>query len=141
MPGQPAFLNAPLFLPLVPVGFGSVLRLDFNLPVNAMDTVMFAAAGDPVVTPQTESAFIAQAVAGAQTFSAQRFGVTVPDSVVSQLRQYATTQLHAMIANGQAAFTASLGTAPQVYSLDQLQIDLFLFIVPRVTSSGQPASF
>ena len=34
MPGQPAFLNAPLFLPLVPVGFGSVLRLDFNLPVE-----------------------------------------------------------------------------------------------------------
>jgi hypothetical protein len=130
--GRPDFLNAPLFLPLVPSGFSSVLRLDFTLPVNATDTVMFAAAGDPVVTQQTESAFIGQAVAGAQAFATQGFGVPVPASVVSQLQQYATTQLHAMIANGQAAFAASLGTAPQIYSLDQYQVDLFLFIVPRV---------
>jgi hypothetical protein len=132
--GNSDFLQLPLFLPLVPSGFTSVLRLDFNLPANATDTVMFAAAGDPVVTPQTESAFIGQAIAGAQSFATQGFGVSVPASVAGELQQYATTQLHAMIANGQAAFTASLGTAPQIYSLDQYQVDLFLFIVPRVPS-------
>lgn len=144
LPGQSDFLQVPLFLPLVPSGFSGVLRLSFNLPVGATDTVMFAAAGDPLVTPQTESAFIDQTVAGARTYTEQGFGATVPDSVVSQLRQYATTQLHAMIANGQAAFSASLGTAPQVYSLGQFQIDLFLFIAPRVppvTSSAKAASF
>jgi len=142
-PGQPGFLNAPLLLPIVPSGFSGVLRLDFDLPADATDNVMFAAAGDPVGTPQTESAFVDQAVAGAQSFATQGFGVTVPASVVSALRQYATTQLHAMIANGQAAFTASLGTAPQIYSLDQLQMDLFFFIVPRVppiASSGEASS-
>jgi len=132
MPGQPGFLQIPLFLPVVPVGFGGVLRLSFNLPVDATDNALSVAAGDPIVTPQTESAFIAQAVAGAQTFTTQTFGVAVPASVMSELRQYATTQLHAMIANGEAAFASSLGTAPQVYSLDQLQMDLFMFIVPRV---------
>ena len=139
MPGQPDFLNAPLFLPIVPSGFSGVLRLDFNLPADATDNVMFAAAGDPVVTPATESAFIDQAVAGVQALSAKGFGVTVPASVMSALRQYATTQLHAMAANGQAAFAASLGTAPQIYSLSQLQMDLFFFVVPRippVTPSG-----
>jgi len=139
MPGQPGSLNAPLFLPIVPSGFSGVLRLSFNLPPGAPDNVVFVAAGNPVVTPQTESAFIDRSVAGVQTFSAKGFGVTVPTSVVSELQQYATTQLHAMIANGQAAFAASLGTAPQIYSLNQLQMDLFFFIVPRVppaTPSG-----
>ena len=138
-PGQPAFLNAPLFLPVVPVGFGGVLRLSFNLPPDATDNTMFVAAGDPVITPQTESAFIDQAVAGAQTFATQVFGVTVPASVLGQLRQYATTQLHAMIANGQTAFATSLGTAPQIYSLDQLQMDLFFFLVPRVPPVPSPS--
>ena len=132
MPGHSDLLNVPLFLPIVPAGFGGVLRLSFNLPVDATDTVMFAAVGDSVVTPQGESAFIDKAVTGVQSFTIQTFGVTVPASVASALQQYATTQLHAMIANGEAAFAASLGTAPQIYSLDQLQMDLFFFIVPRV---------
>jgi hypothetical protein len=139
LPGQTNFLQVPLFLPLVPSGFSGVLRLGFTLPADATDTVMFAGAGDPVVTPQTESAFIDQAVAGVQTYTTQGFGVTVPDLVLSQLRQYATTQLHAMIANGQAAFVATLGTTPQVYSLGQLQLDLFFFIVPRVPPVTAPA--
>jgi hypothetical protein len=133
LPGQPDFLNAPLFLPVVPSGFSGALRLSFSLPADATNTMLRAAAGDAVVTPQTESTFIDQAVAGTQTFAMRGFGVTVPDAVLSQLRQYATTQLHAIIANGQSAFAASLGTAPQVYSLDQLQMDLFFYIVPRVT--------
>ncbi len=123
----------------MPSGFSGVLRLSFTLPADATDTVLFAAAGDPIVTPQTESGFIGQAVAGVQTFAIQVFGVTVPASVVSELQQYATTQLHAMIENGQAVFSASLGTAPQIYSLDQLQMDLFFFIVPRVPPVTSPA--
>jgi len=136
LPGQLDFLQIPLFLPLVPSGFSGVLRLSLVLPLNATDTFMFAAAGDPVVTPQAESAFIDQAVAGAKSYVEQGFAVTVPDSVVAQLQQYATTQLHAMIANGQAAFAASLGTAPQVYSLGQWQIDLVLFVASRTPPPG-----
>lgn len=132
MPVMSDFLQVPLFLPVIPSGFNGALRLSLTLPANATNTSLFAAAGDPVFGVDSETAFIDQAVAGAQAYVSYGFGITVPDSVVTQLKQYATRQLQTMIANGQAAFTASLGTLPQVYSLGQLQIDLFLFIVPRV---------
>jgi hypothetical protein len=133
--GQNSFLQLPLLLPIVPSGFTGVLRVSLTVPANAQDTFLVAAIGDPAFTGSVDSKFIADAAAGAKSYLQQIFGIVIPASLVPQLQQYATTQFQQVIANGRAAFTASFGTQPQVYSLAQLQLDLAWFAALRAGSS------
>ena len=134
-PAQNSFLQLPLLLPIVPSGFTGVLSFSLTLPADAQDTFLVAAIGNPAFTGSVDPKFIADAAAGAQSYLQQIFGITLPDSLIPELQQYATMQFQQVIANGRAAFTASFGTQPQVYSLAQLQLDLACFAALRVGSA------
>jgi len=124
---QDSFLQLPLLLPIVPSGFTGVLRIALTLPANAQDSFLLTTMGDPLFATGVTQEFIDNAVAGAQTYVQQTFGVTVPTALISQLQQYAATQMRQVVANGQNAFAATLGTDPLVYSLAQLQLDIASF--------------
>jgi hypothetical protein len=132
---QSGFLELPLLLPIVPSGFTGVLSFSLTLPANAPDSSLVAAIGDPAFKASVDPKFITDAATGAQAYLQQIFGIVIPASLVPPLQQYATTQLQQVTANGRAAFTASFGTQPQVYSLAQLQVDLAWFAALRVGSS------
>jgi hypothetical protein len=135
-----SFLQLPLLLPIVPSGFSGILRIDLTLPANAQDSFLLAAIGDPRFARSPDPKFIADAATGAQAYLQQVLGIIIPPAVMTQLQQYATSQFQRVIADGQAAFTATLGTQPQLYSLAQLQLDLAFFAAPRAAKAAASAT-
>lgn len=137
-PGIDGFVQLPLFLPLVPSGFHGSIRLALTLPLDAQDTSLYATIGEASLDPSAKSKFIGDAVAAARSLAQQVFAATVPEALVPQLEQYATTQLDRIVADARSAFAASLGTRPQVYSLAQLQLDLALFAQSLASQAAVP---
>jgi hypothetical protein len=136
-----SFLQLPLLLPIVPSGFSGILRIELTLPQNAQDSFLVAAIGDARFAGSLDPKFIADAANGAQAYLQQVLGITLTSPVVTQLQQYATSQFQQLVANGQAAFAATLGTQPQLYSLAQLQLDLAFFAAPRAASATATAAW
>jgi hypothetical protein len=135
-PGASSYLQVPVLLPIVPSGYSGILRLALSMPGVAVDTFMVASIGDPAYVAAPSATFVAQAVAGAQDYLRQVFGIVVPAALVPDLHQYATLQLQDVVTSGGAAFAAALGTEPPVYSMAQLQLDLALYAALRVGGSA-----
>jgi hypothetical protein len=137
-----SFVQLPLLLATVPSGFSGFLRIELTLPENSQDTFLVAAIGDPRFATGPDPRFIADAVSGAQAYLQQVLGITIAPTVMSQLQAYATSQFQRVVADGQVAFTSTLGTDPRVYSLAQLQLDLAFFAATRAakTAAAAPSS-
>ncbi len=131
-PPSARFLQMPLLLPLVPAGYSGILRVALTMPVAAVDTFMLASIGDPVFAAGPSSGYVAQAVTGARGLLTQQFGLATPAALVPELIQYAAQQLTDVVTAGSGAYAASLGSAPAVYSIGQLQLDLALYTAQRI---------
>ena len=130
--------NALFFLPVIPAGFTGALRISLTLPPNTQhgDTFTFAAyLGTPIFKPDLDPNSLEAHVSGARAYAQEKLGVTIPLSLVPELRQYATAQFQNAVASDRESLVSSLGTRPEVYSLAQLTIDLARFAAARATSS------
>jgi hypothetical protein len=130
-----SLMHLPLLLPIVPSGFSGVLRIDLALPQNALDSVLVASIGNPHFGTSPNPGFIADAAAGAQAYLQQVFSITMTAPMLVQVQQYATSKFQQLVADGQAAFAATLGTQPQIYSLAQMQLDLAFYAAPRAANA------
>jgi hypothetical protein len=138
-PEPEGFTNVPLVLPVIPPGFTGMLRLRLTLPPDPPEGTLFVDIGSPFLAPAPDPEVIAARVQGARDYAASVLGVTIPETLVPDLTQYATAQLEALVRDGRNALTASVGAVSPVYSLAQLQFDLVLFGTARALAQ-QPST-
>jgi hypothetical protein len=127
------FIQIPLLLPVVPAGFTGSMEIGLTLPAGAQDNLLVASIGSPLYDPVIDPQVVDDAVAGARAYL-QDAGVAVPSELVPALTQYATNQFERLVASGRAAMVNSLGTAPEVYSMSQLRLDLVFYGADRAAS-------
>jgi hypothetical protein len=128
-----SFTQIPLLLPVVPAGFTGSIEIGLTLPPGAQDNLLVASIGNPFYVPGLDPQVVDDAVAGARAYL-QDAGVAVAPELVPALRQYATNQFERLVASGRAAMVNSLGTAPEVYSMSQLRLDLVFYGADRAAS-------
>ena len=130
------FIQIPLLLPVVPAGFTGILQIGLTLPLGAQDSLLLTSVGDPLFNSGLDPQVVSDAVAGAQAYL-EGFNVTVSPALAAEMEQYAANQFRQVLRNGQAAFSASLGTQVQVYSMSHLRFDLVFFAGARAAQSPQ----
>ena len=82
------FLRLPLLVPLIPSGSSATLTFHFLLPSNVPDSFVLTAIGESQSPASGAGAYVDEAIAAAQTYLAQEFGLAVPPSMANELRDY-----------------------------------------------------
>ncbi|MER2514666.1 MAG: dockerin type I domain-containing protein [Nitrosomonas ureae] len=101
------------------------------------DQFLFVATINPPYFNQAFDADILNSfVEGARIYAAQNLSITIPDSLVPDLKQYITAQLDRLVTEGRSALVSSVGMHSQFYSTAQLQIDLALYGIFRSRSGN-----
>ncbi|HVO88982.1 MAG TPA: choice-of-anchor Q domain-containing protein [Casimicrobiaceae bacterium] len=125
--GAGSYTNLPLLLPVVPAGFTGTLQLILNLPpVPTTASTFYLNIDTPYLHPQPDAQIVAGLVQGVFAYAPRGFATTIAPALTPFITQYVANQLQLVADRGRVAFVTSLGNAPQVYSLAQLQIDAAL---------------
>jgi hypothetical protein len=127
-------------LPVIPAGSTGTLQFVLTLPPSVVHGSTFLISlipGNPYFGPSLDPGVVSQFVAGAQSYSTNNFGITIPASLASNLSAYVTSQLQTAIVDGRNDLVASLGAQSDVYSLSELLIDLATYGA-NLTTSGSP---
>ena len=125
------FLRLPLLVPLIPSGSSATLTFHFLLPSNVPDSFVLTAIGESQSPASGAGAYVDEAIAAAQTYLAQEFGLAVPPSMANELRDYASAQLSDVIASGAASYAQDQISGPRLYSSAQLELDIAMFAAQR----------
>ena len=119
-----------------PAGFTGMLQVVLTVTPDRKEGALFISIDSPYFAPTVDPSVISSLVEGARTYMLQSFGLVIPAALVPDLEQYVSNQLQLVVINGREMFTASLGTAPQVYSLSQLQLDVAVFGARRALTGN-----
>ncbi len=125
--GQSGSINIPLLLPIVPAGFTGSIGLTLTTASTAQhgDTfLLLATINPPLFDAALDAGAVAAFVQGAETYTENNFGITIPPALAPNLATYATNQFESAVTSGRSALVSSVGTQSQVYSLAWLQMDL-----------------
>jgi CSLREA domain-containing protein/uncharacterized repeat protein (TIGR01451 family) len=122
---QAGATNVSLLLPIIPAGFTGSLKFSVTPPDGgtAAGILVTAPLGTPLMNPGPDPNATAQAAAGAQAYALANLGVTIPNSHLPAIAQYAANQLTMAVAAGRTEMGFSFGGLPLVYSLAQFEID------------------
>ena len=126
-----------LLLPVLPAGFSGSLEFSVVPPVGGTDASfqVIPFIGAPLLNPNPDPKAATQFAQGAQAYALANLGVTIPNSQLPILSQYAVNQLNLAVVGGRAALGSSLGGYPSVYSLGQFSIDVAEFGAASASAS------